>query len=291
MSIADKMVRALIPWFNLTVRVYVIVTIFSIQTRAQVGAIVTHCFGEPTEDFNLWEMIYQYPLVSITNLMLIVMAGYSLEFIAERWLTLNIARKQSLKYQLRVGSALFRDRTEEAAVLCAEYAKSPVALAVMAFVRSNPRALGQDRQTTNPSMHEWHRAIVIQSDEIKRRLWTLGAIGWSAPLLGVLYATVRISEAFQWWYAAEGSSLAPLSNEAASALWGVSFSIVIAVPAIWAYRYFCAQTEAILLEMQNLSLAIIEQLLKRQDAILPTASDNRYITRELIVNSTRSIGR
>jgi biopolymer transport protein ExbB/TolQ len=286
--IANKMVRALIPWFNPPVRVCLIITTLSIQTHAQVGAIVTHCFGEPTEDINLWGMINKYPLVSITNLMLIAMAGYSLELIAERWLTLTIARKQSLNFQLRFGSALFRERFHDAVGLVAEYPRSPVALAVLAFMRSNPSALRQDSQTTNPSMHEWHRAIVIQSDEIRRRLWTLGAIGWSAPLLSVLYASVRISEAFQWWYAADGNSFAPFSNGASSAFWGVSFSVVIAVPSIWAYRYFCAQTETKFLEMQNLSLAIIEQLLNRQDTILTNASSN--ITRKLNVSPTRRIG-
>jgi biopolymer transport protein ExbB/TolQ len=138
-------------------------------------------------------------------------------------------------------------------------------------------------------MHEWHRAIFIQSHEIKRRLWTLGAIGCSAPLLGVLCASDRLTEAFQHWYAAEGSSFAPFADEASSALWGISFGIVVAGPAIWAYRYFCAQIEAMLLETRDLSLAIIEQLSNRH-LIFTNESGNRYITSELKVNSTGSIG-
>jgi hypothetical protein len=57
--IASKMVRALISWFNPPVRVCLIITTLSIQTHAQVGAIVTHCFGEPTEDINLWSLEMQ----------------------------------------------------------------------------------------------------------------------------------------------------------------------------------------------------------------------------------------
>jgi len=290
------MVRALIPWFNATVRLCVIITIISIQTRAEVGAVSAaedfgNCFGGPTEDINLWGMVQKNQLVWITSLMLIVMAAYSLELMAERWLTLAIARKQSLNFLLRVGSALFHNRFEEAASLSAEYPKSPVALAVHAFVGSNTRALHPDGETINPSMHEWQRAIVIQSAEIKRRLWTLAAIGWSAPLLGVLYASVRITQTFQWWHSDEGYSFAPFADEIASAAWGVSFSIIVAVPAIWAHRYFSAQAETIVLEMQNLSLAVIEQLFNRQAAALSNRSSAGYITQRLNANSTRRIAR
>lgn len=294
MYITHKMVRALIPWFNVTVRLCVIITILSTQTRAEVGTVSAtedfgNCFGGPAEDINLWGMVQRNESVLIITLMLIVMAGYSLEFMAERWMALAIARKQSLNFLLRVGSALFHNRFEEAAALPAEYPKSPVALAVHAFVRSNTRALRPDSETINPSMREWQRAIVIKSAEIKRRLWTLGAIGWSAPLVGMLYASVRITQTLRWWHAAEGNSFAPFADEIAYAAWGVSFSIIVAVPAIWAHRYFSAQAETIVLEMENLSLAVIEQLVNRQAISLPHASRARYITQELNANTTRRI--
>src|SRR5882724_9212739 len=214
------MVRALIPWFNVAVRLCVIVAILSTQTLAEVGVVGAtedfgNCFGGPAEDINLWGMVQKNESILITTLMLIVMAAYSLELMAERWLTLAIARKQSLNFLLRVGSALFHNRFDEAAALSAEYPKSPVALAVHAFVRSNTRALGPDSETINPSMQEWQRVVVIKSAEIKRRLWTLGAIGWSAPLVGILSASVRITQTFRWWHSAEGNSFAPFADEIA----------------------------------------------------------------------------
>jgi len=225
----------------------------------------------------------------ITSLMLIVMAAYSLELMAERWLTLAIARKQSLAFLLRVGSELFHGRFEEAAALSTDYPKSSIAFAVNAFVRSNTRALPPNSESTNRSMREWQRAIVIRSAEVNRRLWTLGAIGWSAPLLGLLNASIRITQTLQWWRSAEGNSFAPYAGEVANAAWAVSFSLVVAIPAIWAHRYFTAQAETMILEMKNLSLAVIEHLCDLQVSSLPTASSAAYITKELNAKSTRRI--
>lgn len=291
-----RTLRTLIKWFGVTLGLCVVIAILSTQTRAEVGTVNAsedfgNCFGGATEDINLWGMVQKNQSVLITTLMLIVMAAYSLELMAERWLTLAIARKQSLNFLLRVGSALFHNRFEEAAALSAEYPKSLVALAVNAFVRSNANTLRADSETINPSMHEWQRAIVIKSAEIKGRLWSLGAIGWSAPLLGVLYASIRVTQALHWWNAAEGNSFAPYADEVASAAWGVSFSIVVAVPAIWAHRYLTAQAETMVLEMQNLSLAVIEQLFNLQTSSLRNASSARYITQELNAKSTRRIAR
>jgi biopolymer transport protein ExbB/TolQ len=245
------------------------------------------CFGGRPEDLTLWGMIQNNEPV-IPTLILIGMAAYSLELIAERWFTIVIARRQSLSYLLRVGAALFHKRFEEAAALSVEYPRSPVAFAVLAFVRSN----SNDRSDPgNPCMQEWRRALVIKSTELKRRIWTLGAIGWSAPLVGALFASLRITQTFQSWYAAGGTSFALAADEIANAAWGISFSIVIAVPAIWSYRYLSAQTETLLLEMESLSLSVIEQLTDQRSGVISHASSDIYITQELSKSSTRRIAR
>jgi biopolymer transport protein ExbB/TolQ len=286
------MVRAVAPWFGVIARMCVTIAILSIQAHAVDGTLGAtedfgNCFGEPTEDINLCVMVRENQAILITSFVLIVMAAYSLELMAERWVTLAIARKQSLSFLLRVGTALFHRRFDEAVAISSDYPNSPVALAVDAFVRSNKGELRPDSEALNPSMHEWQRAIVIRSAEIKRRLWTLGAIGWSAPLLGLLYASLRITQALQWWQAAQGNSFAPYADEIARAAWGVSFSIVVAIPAIWAHRYLTAQAETMVLEMQNLSLAVIEQLCDRQVSSPPNASSASYITQELNAKDTR----
>jgi biopolymer transport protein ExbB/TolQ len=264
----------------------------STNIGAQVGVLSAteefgNCFGGPPEDLTLWGIIQTNEPVLIPTLILIIMAGYSLELMVDRWLTIAIAQSQSHSYQLKVGAALFHKRFEEAAVLSVEYPRSPVAFAVLAFVRSNHY---DNSDTTGTCMREWRRAIVIKSTELKRRIWTLGAIGWTAPLVGVFYACVRITQTFQTWYAS-GSGFAPVANEIASAAWGVSFSIVVAVPAIWAYKFLCAQNETILFEMEKLSLAIIERISDQNSNLSSNTSSDSYITQELNKKSTRRIAR
>lgn len=294
MSVKPRKRRALILSVGIVLPICVTLILFSIQSQ---GAPAVHtgtedfgnCFGGATEDINLWGMVQKNEMVSIAALVLIVMAGYSLEFIVERWLTFSIARKQSIELLLRTGSALFHGRTEEAVALPGQYPKSPLAAVLHAFIQSNPKVLRTDAATIKPSMHEWHQAMVIKTAEIKRRLWTLAAIGWSAPLVGLLYASTRIMQACSWWQAAEGTSAVPFAAEIGNAAWGLSFSIVVALPAIWAHKYLSAEAETIVLEMENLSLAVIEQLGNQQAISLPHASSASYITQELTANTTRPI--
>ena len=287
-SVTPKKKRALIISVGIVLPICVTLILFSIQSQDAPG-MYTNCFGRDTEDINLWGMVQKNEMVLIAALILIVMGGYSLAFIVERCITFFIARKQSLELLLKIGSALFQGRIEEAVALPGQYAKSPLAAVLDALIQSNPRALRTGAARTKPSMHEWRRAMVIKTAEIKRRLWTLAAIGWSAPLVGLLYASTRIMQVCWSWQAAEGTSVVPLAAGIGNAAWGVSFSIVVAVPAIWAHKYFSAQAETMVLEMENLSLAVIEQLVNRQAISLPHASDARYITQELNANTTRPI--
>ena len=282
MSITRRILQKLNQWFRKTAVLTVSTTLLVFQASEEVLA-VTHCFGEPTEDINLLGMIQKGDHVLITSFILICMAAYSLELIVDRSLMFAISRRQSLNYQRRVGSALFGGRFEEAASLSAEYPRSPVAFAVDAFVRSNT---GGDSPAIAPSMREWQRSIVLKSAEIRRRLWALGAIGWSAPLVGLLYANIHVAQTIWAWHEAEATSFVPIANEIGNAAFGVSVSIIVAIPAIWANKYFSAQAETILLEMKSLSLAIIEQLSNQQSTAFLNSSSASYETQGLKTKTT-----
>ena len=292
MSIPHSLVLALVRWFGSTAAVCVTIDVVVSPTGAENASGVTEefgtCFYAFSEDVGIWGMIQKNQLGLIITLILIVMAGHSLQLIVERFLTFAIARRQSIDYQLRVGSALFHGRFEEATALSAEYPKSHIAFAVEAFVRSNPSVLPRDAK---PSLLEWQRSIVIKSAEIKRGLWMLGTIAWSAPLVGVLYASLRIAQTFEGWHAAAASGFAPYADEIAYSVMGVSFSIIVAVPSILAYKYFSAQADGIVLEMHHLSLAIIELLFNQQATAPSNSSSASYVTQGLNANLTGRITR
>jgi len=101
----------------------------------------------------------------------------------------------------------------------------------------------------------------------------------------------RVTQTLQWWNITEGNSFAPYADEVAQAAWGVSFSLVIAIPAIWAHKYFAAQAEEMIFEMEHLSLAVIEQLSDRRVSSLPNLSTAGYITQRLSAMTTRRLAR
>jgi hypothetical protein len=76
-STTIRMVRALIPTFNLTLRMCLTIAMLSIRTHAVVGTLDSteafgNCFGADTEDICLWGMVQKNQFGLITSLMLIV---------------------------------------------------------------------------------------------------------------------------------------------------------------------------------------------------------------------------
>jgi hypothetical protein len=66
---------------------------------------------------------------------------------------------------------------------------------------------------------------------------------------------------------------------------------VIAIPVIWAHKYFTAQAEEMIFEMEHLSLAVIEQLSDRRVSSLTNLSSAGYITQRLSAMATRRLAR
>ena len=229
------------------------------------------CFCPPSRV--QWEFV-------IPAVTLIVMAGYGLAFSLARGLKYAIARKQSREFSSKAADALYHHRTYEVVALVAQYPKSPIASLVRASLRNHLLAPSSESQTIKLSMNEWQCALVLKTTEIKQGLWALAAIGRTAPLVGVLYASIRISQAFWQWQSSD-YGMAIYASDIAYAAWGVSLSLIIAVPAIWMHKYFTAQAETFILEMDRLSLALLDQMVSASENRLQPTTRARYLTQEL----------
>lgn len=253
----------------------VIVFMFLTETHSdtmQESATEDFCCVCPSSRVQ-WEFVL--PAVA-----LIVMAGYGLAFSLARGLKYAIARKQSREFSSKAADALYHHRTNEAVALSAQYPKSPIASLVRASLRNHLLAPSNESQTIKPSMHEWQRALVLKTTEIRQGLWALAAIGWTAPLVGVLYASIRISQAFWQWQVSD-YGIAFCMGAIADAAWGVSFSIIISVPAVWMHKYFAAQAETFVLEMDRLSLALLDQIVSASENRLQPTTGAHYLTQAL----------
>jgi len=261
--------------------VFILLSERSASAQERTCAVVTNCFGEATEDINLYGLIQKNEMIFFVAFILVLMASYTVGAILVRGWRFARARNQTREFLLKIADALYYHRTNEAVALAAQYPKSPVAALVCAALQSHVNAPRDESKAIKPSMHEWQRMLVVKTVEIKQRLWMLAAVGWTAPLVGLFYASLGICQAMWGWYNAEGYYFAPYASGIAQAMWGVLFSILIAVPAIWMHKYFAAQAETFVLEMDRLSLALVDQMVSASENRLQPATGARYLTQEL----------
>lgn len=117
--------------------------------------------------------------------------------------------------------------------------------------RSSSRDLMKD------AMEETGRAVSV---ELERYLSALGTIASTAPLLGLFGTVIGMIEIF----GAQGPTNADpqqLAHGISVALYNTAFGILVAIPAMIAYRHFRARVDSYLVEMEQQSLRLVEVLM------------------------------
>ena len=103
--------------------------------------------------------------------------------------------------------------------------------------------------------------------EFKRGSGGLGAVGSTAPFVGLLGTTMGIVNAFQAMsVGGAAGGLAGIGAGIAEALITTAFGLLVAIPAVWAYNYFTTKLEGFDVEMGNSSSELIDYFLKRSQA-------------------------
>ena len=114
----------------------------------------------------------------------------------------------------------------------------------------------QSRDVTKESIEETARAI---AHELEKYLATLGTIATVAPLLGLLGTVIGMVELFGA-FTATGHDVAQFARGISVALYNTAAGIVVAVPAMIAYRYFRTKVDAILIDMEQQAVKLVEIL-------------------------------
>ena len=112
------------------------------------------------------------------------------------------------------------------------------------------------REITKESIEETARAVAHQ---LERYLSTLGTIATVAPLLGLLGTVIGMVELFGA-FTATGHDVAQFARGISVALYNTAAGIVVAVPAMIAYRYFRTKVDALLLDMEQQAIKLVEIL-------------------------------
>jgi biopolymer transport protein ExbB len=180
---------------------------------------------------------------------LIVASILSLAIIFERFYTLRRAQtlpqgllKQTLETLQRGGMDPNQIR------VLAE--GSPLGRILAAGIRN----LKSSREVMKESLEETGRAV---AHDLARYLTTLGTIASVSPLLGLLGTVIGMVEIFGS-QTPTGGNPAVLAHGISVALYNTAFGLIVAIPSMIFYRFFRGKVDALLTEMEQQALMLVE---------------------------------
>lgn len=110
------------------------------------------------------------------------------------------------------------------------------------------------REVTKEAIEESGRAV---AHNLERYLGTLGTIATVAPLLGLLGTVIGMVELFGS-FTNSGHDVAQFARGISVALYNTAAGIVVAVPAMVAYRYFRGKVDTLLVDMEQQAIKLVE---------------------------------
>lgn len=118
------------------------------------------------------------------------------------------------------------------------------------------RNAASSREIMKEALEETGRAV---AHDLGRYLTTLGTIATVAPLLGLLGTVIGMVEIFGS-QTPTGGNPAVLAHGISVALYNTAFGLIVAIPSMIFYRYFRGKVDALLVEMEQQALTLVEML-------------------------------
>ena len=110
------------------------------------------------------------------------------------------------------------------------------------------------REITKEAIEESGRAV---AHNLEKYLPTLGTIATVAPLLGLLGTVIGMVELFGS-FTNSGHDVAQFARGISVALYNTAAGIVVAVPAMIFYRYFCSKVDGYIVDMEQQAVKLVE---------------------------------
>ena len=104
------------------------------------------------------------------------------------------------------------------------------------------------------AIEETGRAV---NHKLERYLSTLGTIATIAPLLGLFGTIIGMVELFSS-FTSGGNDVAVFARGISIALYNTAGGIVVAVPAMIAYRFFRAKIDTLIVEIEQQAIKLVE---------------------------------
>jgi biopolymer transport protein ExbB len=116
--------------------------------------------------------------------------------------------------------------------------------------------LRYERATREGAKQQLEAAGAVVANRLSRNLTLLGSIGSIAPLLGLLGTVVGMIQIFASQQA--GTNPQELAHGISVALYCTAFGIIVAVPAVLAYRYYKRLVDDYLVDMEEQAERLLE---------------------------------
>ena len=97
----------------------------------------------------------------------------------------------------------------------------------------------------------------VVTHDLERFLTSLGTIAVAAPLLGLLGTVIGMIEIFGSQTAAASNPI-QLAHGISIALYNTAMGIIVAVPALIFYRHFRAKVDALVVEMEQQAIKLVD---------------------------------
>jgi biopolymer transport protein ExbB/TolQ len=104
------------------------------------------------------------------------------------------------------------------------------------------------------------RAAARVHHEMQRGTSSLATVAATAPLFGLLATVLEICGSFTGFDGDRASIMAALTGRLSLSLFPAALGLALAIPAYWCFRYLRGQMEILDREMENVALALANQL-------------------------------
>ncbi len=184
---------------------------------------------------------------------LLLCAILGLVLIIERMWTLSRARVNTRKLMVEVTTALRTEGPDAALALC-QRTRGPIAAIMHAgLLRANRGPEAVEKAIAS--------AGAIEMAHLERGLLALASVSNVAPLLGFLGTVTGMIAAFAAIAAAEQVSAKLVAKGIEEALITTAAGLMIAVPVSAFYSYFVLQIDRFVLEMEEASADLVDELI------------------------------
>lgn len=119
----------------------------------------------------------------------------------------------------------------------------------------------QDRTIMKEAVEDTGRHVV---HELERYLNTLGSIAAVTPLLGLLGTVTGMIRTFSALTTGGAGDPAALAGGISEALITTAAGLMVAIPALIAYRYLRGRVDSLVVQMEKEAIAMVEALQRKQ---------------------------